>query len=480
MAKYLLKYLTISLVGFFSLPTFAQEGYKIPVTIENTEAEEIYLAYYFGDKQYIKDTAQLSDGKYVFQGEESLPGGMYLVVLPPDNQYFELVIDKEQAFSLTTSAPELAANVKIKGSKENELFYKDIRYLADQRKIANSLNDQIKAAEDGSAKKEGLQTQLKALDQKVTAYREKFVQENPEFLYAKVIQGMKDPVVPTPPPGNTDENFAYWYYRNHYFDHIDLSDDRLLRTPLLHNKVDQYLEKLVLKQPDSLNVAIDFIIDQTRKNDEVFQYFVVNLLNKYAKSEIMGMDAVYVHMVEKYYLSGEAFWVDQDQVDKMAERAYSISPTLLGRKAPNFRVQDSEDNWTHLHGLVADFTVLYFWDYDCGHCKTITPKLLEAYEEYYDKNVQLMTVSINGDVEVWKKKLKEDYKAKHGIHTQDHFRKSGFDGMYDIRSTPRLFLLDKDKNILAKQISVDQLKEMLNRELGIETPESEPSIDEGK
>ncbi|MEM6768539.1 MAG: hypothetical protein AAF655_26605, partial [Bacteroidota bacterium] len=62
-------------------------------------------------------------------------------------------------------------------------------------------------------------------------------------------------------------------------------------------------------------------------------------------------------------------------------------------------------------------------------------------------------------IDIWKEKL-EEYKVV-GIATQDHYRRSGFDQMYDIRSTPRIFLLDEEKNIVAKQISVEQLEELL-------------------
>jgi len=103
---------------------------------------------------------------------------------------------------------------------------------------------------------------------------------------------------------------------------------------------------------------------------------------------------------------------------------------------------------------------LYFWDYDCGHCKRKTPQLAEVYQTYKDKNVALYTVSINGAVSEWKKSLRKY--GLEGINVQDHERKTGFDAIYDIRSTPRLFVLDKDKKILAKHIDVDQLVEILD------------------
>ena len=158
----------------------------------------------------------------------------------------------------------------------------------------------------------------------------------------------------------------------------------------------------------------------------------------------------------------------------MEERALALTPTLIGRKAPNFRVQDSKEEFIALHDVDAKYTVLYFWDYDCGHCKKITPQLMELYADKLDHDkVALFSVSINGSVDIWKEKI-DEYKVV-GIATQDHYRKSGFDQMYDIRSTPRIFLLDEKKNIVAKQISVEQLEDLLQKLEEDENGEAEVS-----
>jgi hypothetical protein len=90
--------------------------------------------------------------------------------------------------------------------------------------------------------------------------------------------------------------------------------------------------------------------------------------------------------------------------------------------------------------------------------------LTAIYPKYKDKGVALFALSINGDVDIWKEKIKE-YKLQGAINVQDHRRQSGFDGMYDIRSTPRIFLLDENKKILYKQFAVEDLEGILDHEL---------------
>ncbi len=446
---------------------WAQQGYAINVQVDGFQGEEAYLAYYFGDKQYIKDTTEAVNGSFTFSGEESLDGGIYLVVLPPDNNYFEIIVDQDQTFSLKTDTTDLAGSLEVSGSRDNEVFYGDIHFLADKRKEMEALNARLQEAEEGSPERQSIQAEIDQLNKGVQGKRLKLVEDHPELLYSKVILAMKEPEIPAEVQEQGQEATFYWY-RHAFLENVDFQDDRLLRTPVMWNKVNTYLENLTVKHPDSIKNAAVMLIEKSRGNDEVFQYLVINILNKYAQSKIMGMDAVYVHLVEQYYMSGDAFWADEEQVNKMAERALAISPTIIGRKAPNFRVQDINGNWQHLHGVDAAYTILYFWDYDCGHCKTVTPALAKVFPDYSEHGVKVFALSINGDVGVWKEKV-EEYGMSGAINVQDHARQSGFDAMYDIRSTPRIFILDEDKTIIAKQISVEQIREILDHELGLET-----------
>ncbi|MEM7369384.1 MAG: DUF5106 domain-containing protein [Bacteroidota bacterium] len=484
MNKLLLILASLGMVLTFSF-SHAQTGYKIDIKIDGFTESQAFLAYYYGDKQYIKDTVPVTNGQFSFEGEEGLDGGIYLVVLPPDNQYFEIIVDQDQEFSLQTVQSDLVGNMNVSGSDDNQIFYSDIQFLAKKRKEVDAIRTKIEALPANSPQKKELEEQYAGVNGAVQAYRATLINDHPDRLYTKVIQSMQEPQVPEAPKDENgkalDSLFAYKYYKKHFFDHIDFSDVRLLRTPVMFNKVNQYLEKLTYKIPDSLVVSIDQVVEKARSNDDVFQFFVVNLLNKYANSKVMGMDAVYVHMVEKYYMSGDAWWSDSATVAKMTERALAISPTLINRKAPNFYAPDAQNRTHYLHKVPGSYTVLYFWDIDCGHCKKVTPKLSESFARYKDHDVTLFTVSINGGQEEWGKRL-DEYKLsdhKQAIHTHDPYRKSGFDGMYDLRSTPRLFLLDADKKIMAKQISVEQMDEILSRELGLPVPEKSEDDETG-
>jgi len=527
---------------FLPLFMLAQNGHEIKVKADGFKGHKCLLAYHYGPKQYIQDTVEVTSDWIVFKGDEKLKGGIYLVVFPPENKYFEIMVADDQHFSLETKMEDFVKYMKVTGSKENKVFYDDLNFLSEQRQKAQPFRDKIAAWEKSMMPEESedpdaepqpkpeiedtpeitkLREKLVEIDAGVKAQRVKVMKENPDLFYSKLLGAMKEPEVPEEVP-ETDENgnkidereYKRNYYLSHYFEDTDFGEQRLLRTPVLHRKVFQYVTKLTLQHPDSVIRVVDMLVtnfrgdinafkkdkgetyklrlqeDKLQKqlgeatnasdsamiqgqidelgkklqplidNHESFKYFVVMLLNEYGKSKIMCMDKVYVHMVKKYYMTRDALWATEKQIREMEKRALFMEPTLCDKVAPNINIPDEGGTPISLHAVPERYTILYFWDYDCGHCKKVTPKLAQMYKKFKGKGIAWYNVSVNGDNEIWKEKLKE-YEID-GINTADPKRKTGFDGLYDLRSTPKVFILDENKKIIAKQLTVEQIEKLLN------------------
>lgn len=471
----LLSCLILSFLSVNAQKPATSKGHDIKFQVNKYAGNKALIAYHFGDKQYILDTLDRNaNGVFEMKADTLLPGGIYLFVMPPKNIYFEFLVDSKdgQQFSLETDTLDFVKNMKVKGSAQNDLFFGDVRFISEKRKQADKLQEDIKIAGSDSVKIKKLQAELKALDKEVIAQRQKIVENNPNMLYSAMLKGTKEPEIPETPKkadgSPVDSAFAYKYYKGHYWDLISFGDDRLLRTPILQGKLNQYLDRVCSPNPDSLSKEALTLIKKSENGGsyEMFKYMVVTLLNKYANSKRMGDDAVYVAIAENYYCTNKALrWTDSAQVKKICDRALSLSSTIIGRPAPEVRIMDEYDKWQSLYDVKADYTVLYFWDYNCGHCKKITPQIAKIAEYYLSKkyNVKFYTVEINGTREEFKKKMAEYGLTREGvINTADPTRQTGFDKKYDILSTPRTFVLDKDKKIIAKYISPKQCDEILN------------------
>ena len=280
-----------------------------------------------------------------------------------------------------------------------------------------------------------------------------------------MFKASRDPEIPDAPilpNGKKDSTFAYKYYKAHYFDDIDLTDDRLLRTPVFHNKLKQYFNMVIVQYPDSVIKEADSVIAKARPNKEMFKYIVWYITNWSESSNIMGFDAIFVHMVEKYYNTNQAYWVTPTTLDKMTKRAQVLKGLLLGNKIPNVTMQDTSGIYVTLYNVKAKYTVLYFWDPTCGHCQKETPKLKAMYDSLKALNRSVEVYAACSDPNLkkeWKK-----YVIEHKldwINVVDAQNVTGFHNTYDIYSTPVVYLLDENKVILAKRLSVEQLKEFL-------------------
>lgn len=463
-------YLSVLFVAI-GLSLFAQsknkesEGYNIKVKINGLSNTPLYLAHHFGDKQYMSDTIQLdANGEGAFKGPEPLPGGLYLVVLP-SRTYFEIVINDDQDFSIENDTTNFIENFKSKGSLENEIFYDDIRFVGKRQTERMALQAKVDADPNNQKLIDSVKARLAVLDQEVKDNRKKIIETYPQTLYAQILNLLSDIEVPEAPRDSNgaliDSFFEYRYKKAHYFDNVNFADDRLLRTPILLQKVNIYLDNWVSPDPDSIIVVVDRILDEAQKNDDAFWFWTVTLLNRYANSKIMGQDAVYVHIVMKEYKTGHAFWASKADSARIVSRAETRSHLLIGKKAPNLHLKDTTGTYRELYDIDADYIVLFFYSDECGHCKKETPKLVAAYDSLRTKyNIKIVAVDTENDRQNWLDFIHKNH-MEGWINLADVELQNFFRQVYNIESTPTFFLLDKDKIIRGNRFNSSQLDYLL-------------------
>lgn len=440
-------------------------GYEIKVTINGYKDTSCYLAYHYGEKQFMKDTVNLINGTATFKGDEHLPGGIYMFVLDAkEGQYFEFVVN-ESKIHIETEYKRYLEKMIVHHSEENKLFFGYINFISEKRKEQNRIKGELKNSKKGSKKHKELDNKIKELDKEVEAYTNNIINNNSELLYAKILKAMKRINVPEPPKNEKgeliDSSFSYKYYKQHFFDYFDLADDRMLRTPIFKDKLKEYMTRLTPQNPDSLNVMADYLLNKTESNDEVFKYLLIYFLNKYADSKIMGMDAIYVHLVENYYAKNKATWLDSVQLYRITDRASKLKYTLIGKTAPRIVLPDTSNRQQDLYRIGADYTLLYFWDPTCGHCKKVTPKLKKVYDSLRTENISVEVYAVCTEIErdKWITYIKENELG--WVNVADFEVKHPFRYYYDIQATPKLYILDRNREIIAKRLGVEQIPDFL-------------------
>ena len=438
------------------------QGYQVTVKLKNFTGGKFFLAHYMGRSTYLADSAEVNPaGEAILKGKEPLLPGIYLLVLPGKEKYIEALIDKQQFFSVNIDTSDLINKTVYKGSPDNDLFLSYNKFLFQQETLSRSIQQQLQTARTATDTAKVLPLQ-KELGQKIQHFRTDFIAKHPGNILSTIFLAMKEPEVPQQPAGE-DSSFAYRYFKGHYWDEVDLQSDRLVRTPILEGKLKKYFTQLVPASPDSIVVECEALIARTRKSKEVFKYVLWWLTYNYESSPYMGMDAVFVHLVEKYYVPGEAFWLNDEQLNKIVDRAYTMAPNLIGKQAAPLEFKDTAFHMLSLYKTQSKYTILVFWDPTCGHCKTELPRLDSAFKaSWKSKGVAMIGIKTEGTREEWLQFIKE-HDLSGWVHGSDPQSATNYRRLYDVYSTPMIYLLDEKKKIVAKKLGVEQLQEFLDR-----------------
>lgn len=451
----------LSLVPVF-LSGQLKNGYEINVTIMDLQDSTVFLAYHLGDKQYIKDTAKLDrSGNGIFRGQQTLPQGIYMIVLP-GRKYFEILISDNQRFSLNCTFSDYFNTLKFTGSKENSAFVEYQKNWVTMQQTAIAISKRIQNNKQNNDSLKILGSVQKLQEENMKAYLKSVVKANEGNFLGTLVKGLLPIDIPkfTIPIGYKNPDSIRWvmnynYNKDHFFDNIDLNDERLIRTPLLYSRLDSFFTNVLIQSPDTINKEIDKLINKCSSNYKMFQFVSVYLFNHFRESEIMGHDAVMVKIADDIYLSGKADWVTREFKDDLRKQIDLIRPNLIGKKAENMVMDSYKGIFVSLYDVEKDFTVLYFWEPNCGHCQEATPKLKAYYDKPKDYSLEVFAVCTTADKEKWTKYI-EDNKLT-WINGWDPKRISHFDFYYNVQSTPTIYVLDKNKKIIAKKLAVEEI-----------------------
>lgn len=459
----------------------SKPGYEIKVKLNGYEGQKLFIGNYFGDKEYIKDSAVVSKkGWFVFKSEEPLPCGIYSVINQERNMRIVefMVSSEDQEFSLETQYDNPVEKMEIKESLENELFSGYQKYMINNGKRRQEIGKLYMDVRNRNADSaDMLKKEIEKMDEDYEAYRDNLISNNPTTLTARVLKTLIDVEVPEPPmneDGTKDSTFQYRYYKAHYWDNVDFSEDCIVRTPFFHKKLETYFTKLVLQIPDSINKEADMLMAKSmgEKKKELYHYIAWWVTMTYERSQYMCMDAVAVHMWKNYYQWPAAWWVDTTTMTRIREREKVMAPLCCNNIAPNLVMKDTAHKYQSMHAVKSKYTVLVFWDPDCSHCKKEMPIIKKMYDSLHKMGVEVYAVGVEQEYDKWKAFIIDN--DLNWINVIDIYNETNFRTIYDINSTPIIYLLDENKRIIAKKMGAEQLEDILLRELGLKDRNAPP------
>lgn len=465
------------LLGSLCFQATAKDGYKIQLKFKDLKDSTYFLAHYFAKPLptiYKTDSGKLDKmGGSVLKSDKKITGGMYLIMLSDRKTYFEFLLNNGDDITITIEDSKTlpSKGLSIQNSAENQAFIKYEEFVRKVGEEHQSLMAKLSTAKnsvDSAAIKDQMTVKMKAL----VSYRNDFSAKNPTSLLSKIFKGLELPKVPEGKQylanGDEDKDYAYRYYKTHYWDNFDLKEGRLINTPIYDARITEYFEKLVIPVPDSVIKDADWILEQTRGTGDLFNYTLSWLANFSQESKVMGMDKVYVHLVDNYYEKGDASWLSNELLEKHRQHANDIRPNLIGKVGYDISMVDTSGNPVTVSKIQSKYKLIVIWDPTCGHCMKEIPALDSTYkaDKLKARGVKMIGICAEQLEKPWKEFIVK-HKLTDWIHIHDPERKSNYKSMYNARVNPTIYLLDEKGIIRGKSIdhsNITSLIDMLERQ----------------
>ena len=440
-------------------------AYEITLKIKDGKDTIMIMGHYYGRGNTPIDTATIdSRGRFVFTGTNPLHDGLYFFA-NPNGTYVEFVVYHEKPFfTFETEEGDWTAHMHVKGSKENEFFYQfhHAKYELDQDLRVNQRKM------DSAA----FATYYRQRIREFENYQADLVEKHPEKMLSKMLLSVREvetPWVDEKGDSLTQEQMRDYFF-SHYFDDIPLDEDFIVRTPknVFYDPVMKFYDTyLKYAPPDVIIPYLDSMLDRSMKAPEVFKYLVMQLTQKYLQSNVMVYDEIYVHLVKKYFASDANTWSSPSNIEKELTRAEKWERLLVGHVAPELILFDTLRVPHSLHAMPNRWKILIFWSPNCGHCKHVIPEVYKIYMQYRDQyDIGVFAILSEPDDKTrvdWR-----DFLKNHAINSPSWINLDGGEAnvdwhdVYDIVTTPQIYLIDENNIIVAKKLGEETIERAIN------------------
>ncbi len=459
-----MKKLGINTLLLFVFGGLLAQSPSIKGTIRNFPGGTISLGAYLGDDLEKIDSCKVSPGgDFEFVAKHLLVPGLYQLDMG-EKKTLGLIIDKNtDSLNILLNYNDINGDLVITGSQENVVYQ---GYLSRKEDFINKNQLLVPVVNYYSPKsrfyKKAVREYEKNIKQQVK-YEQDIIDKHPNSLLASIVRMNKTLFI----PASLSQVEKHTYLKNHFFDGADFSDTALLRTPAIAEKIINYLslysnnQYTREQQEDAFVEAVDVILHKTLANNQVYEYIVDYLVDGFHQ---FGLHKVVDFIAENNAL--EKSCIKDKNHEELSERLKNIEKVALGKVAPGFSFTDMRGKEITLSKIDASYTLVVFWASWCPHCKVVLDELKQYYD-FTSKNegdnipdLEIIAVSLDNDMAEYKKTLEErQYNWINYSELKGWDSKIALD--YNVDATPTLFLLDKNKKIIAKPSSLIDLEREL-------------------
>lgn len=452
---------SIAALVFLSSSLLVQGQYSLSGTIQAHPLKSVYLLSFYGERNFLIDSAKTdAAGSFSFTLGNATPPGMYKVSFGKDLAV-DVVFNRENIV-FTSDIRSLADSLVFVSSTENIIYY---NYMKTDQDLQTRLELLQPVLDYYPARDQYYQYTAAEYDriQKVAAHILDSLRNNYPGSYAvRILELYGTPFLSS--SMGRDNRMAY--LKQHYFDRTDFADTSLLRSPAFPNKAISYLalysnNRLQQKQLEAEFIkGVTVVLSAASVNPEVYKFLLDYLIGGFDKYHF---EDVITYMAENF--TDPSSCEDADKKSALQKKLETYKKIATGKPAPDFELPDSKAVPVKLSALRSEYTLVVFYSSECSHCAEMMPRVKSLYDNQKPKRIEILAVSLDTDRQSWLDFIRSGKYGWINVCDLKGFNSPAADE-YNIYATPTMFLLDKNKTILAKPISYRELEQVL-RENGL-------------
>lgn len=145
---------------------------------------------------------------------------------------------------------------------------------------------------------------------------------------------------------------------------------------------------------------------------------------------------------------------------KIADRIAKLSAVTVGQTAPDFTLNTPEGTPLSMYDVKGKVKIIDFWASWCNPCRRLNPEVVEIYQEFHPKGLEILGVSLDRDKAAWEKAIADDQLTWNHVSDLQYWNNAAAQ-LYGINSIPHLIVLDENNKIVAHNLHGQELKDKI-------------------
>lgn len=457
--------LAILIVGFIQIAGFAQVNITLQFDVTQ-KIDSVSVQGYQSDTGFYKVLSKPYAKTLSIKEKKSLSPGLYFI-LCDSNMTAAFLISSAANQTFTVSIQD--ETFEYTGSVENQKYkeYLDQMNLFEMQMSA--LNQEFNDAK-GRLPQYMLGPIVDTLNAKAlrikaatAKYQDEVIAENPGMLLASVIAASKEIPQPSKEISN-NRMLLQEYYMQHYFDGFPWNDPRIFNTPIGDNKIKDFNSFIVQWRRKDLYPYVLSTLKAAKVNTESYYIFFDKL------EKVIG-DHASPYRVESVYIDMLKDMLTIPKLPELRKRHCMYEIGVIdknheGERANDFRIVTNTGDTTSLYEIQSEYLLLYLQHPTCPTCQRVR-KLIADFpmlnKAIASGRLKVLTVYFEDELEIWNNYINSPEANPNYMHGWNFDQSIAEKNLYDTRAIPYMFILDKDKRILHKNVMENDLEDVIRQ-----------------